>query len=217
MSSKPQSRNHSLFWVGQPHPSLLQHPPTWLLPASACCSLSLSLSNTHPSTLTPTLKTPPRGLAPEHIDSAVYLITAHNLFISPPWRRAAAVTQHTTRGLEEGYWGRKLLRGRGLKLEGETDGSMTAAKTITPHRVFGAKHVLLNYTEIYTFWWVIKKKNWFCFCNLGLYFMLSVLSGCHWAEILKPKQSVLFWQLEAKGQTHSELLSHVYNGETVEN
>lgn len=161
MSSKPQSRNHSPFWVGQPHPSLLQHPP---LPtphlASSCLSLlfplSLSLSNTHPSTLTPTLKTSPPGLAPEHIDSAVYLITAHNLFISPPWKRAAAVTQHTTRGLEEGYWGRKLLRGRGLKLEGETDGSMTAAKTITPHRVFRAEHVLLDSTEIYTFWWVIE-------------------------------------------------------------
>ena len=129
-------------------------PPTplWLLPDSPAgpSRLPLPLSpshthththtHTHPSPSYPLPPTPPPGLAPEHIDSAVYLITAHNLFISPPPKRAAAVTQHTTRGLEEGYWDTGAGNpwwGWGLKLKGKTAGLMAATITITPQRASG--------------------------------------------------------------------------------
>lgn len=69
-------------------------------PATSFLPLSLPHTAFCPTPLPPT---PPPGLAPEHIDFAVYLITAHNLFISPLPKRAAAVTQHTTRGLVQGY------------------------------------------------------------------------------------------------------------------
>lgn len=94
------------FWFVNPTPPF--PTPLWLLPDSPAAPSPLSRSHTHPSTIYPLPPTQPLGLAPEHIDSAVYLITAHNLFISPPPKRAAAVTEHTTRGLEEGYWGWKL-------------------------------------------------------------------------------------------------------------
>lgn len=56
-----------------------------------------------------------------------------------------------------------------------------------------------------------------CFRNSGLLFKLSVLAGSHRAEIFRWKRSVLFWQLEAKGQTHSEFPLAVYDGEIVGN
>lgn len=136
--SLPYTSGTSLFSIldGKSRPSSVQPPSGFFLtlPAAPFLPLLYTHTNTTPLPCTPYPQTPPPGLAPEHIDSAVYLITAHNLFISPPWKRAAAVTQHTTRGLEEGYWGRKLWRGRGLKLEGKTDYLMAAVKTITPHR-----------------------------------------------------------------------------------
>lgn len=79
------------------YPSIASHWHPLLLPSSP---LSLPHTAFCPTPLPPT---PPPGLAPEHIDFAVYLITAHNLFISPLPKRAAAVTQHTTRGLVQGY------------------------------------------------------------------------------------------------------------------
>lgn len=101
MSSREASGMMGPSQIASPTPPF--STPLWLLPDTPLLLLHLSLSLPHtPFCPTPS-PTPPPGFAPERIDFAVYLITAHNLFISPLPKRAAAVTQHTTRGLVQGY------------------------------------------------------------------------------------------------------------------